>query len=99
MESFSALLAISAGNSPVTDEFPTHRPVTRSFDVIFDLRLIKDWVNNDEAGNLRHHRAHYDVIDVIARFSTNNLRAVLMTISINYSPDRCCILSQCSKQQ
>ena len=41
METFSALLAICAGNSPVTGEFPTQRPVTRSFDVVFDLRLNK----------------------------------------------------------
>ena len=33
------LLAVCAGNSPVTGEFPTQRPVTRSFDVFFDLRL------------------------------------------------------------
>ena len=39
METFSALLAICAGNSPVTCEFPAQRPVTRSFDVFFDLRL------------------------------------------------------------
>ena len=47
MEIFSALLAICAGNSPVTGEFPTQRPVTRSFDVYFDLRpnerLSKQW--------------------------------------------------------
>ena len=41
METFSALLAICAGNSPVTGEFLAHRPVTRSFDVLFDLRLKK----------------------------------------------------------
>ena len=41
METFSALLAICAGNSPVTGEFPGQRPVTRSFDVFFDLRLNK----------------------------------------------------------
>ena len=41
METFSALLAICAGNSPVLVEFPTQRPVTRSFDVFFDLRLNK----------------------------------------------------------
>ena len=34
METFSALLAICAGNSPVTGEFPTQRPVTQSFDVL-----------------------------------------------------------------
>ena len=47
METFSALLAICAGNSPVPGEFPTQRPVTRSFDVYFDLppnkRLSKQW--------------------------------------------------------
>ena len=41
METFSALLAICAGNSPVSGEFPTQRQVTRSFDVSFDLRLNK----------------------------------------------------------
>ena len=41
METFSALLAICAGNSPVTGEFPAQRPMTRSFDVFFDVRLIK----------------------------------------------------------
>ena len=41
METFSALLAICAGNSPVPGEFPTQRPVTRSFDVFFDLCLNK----------------------------------------------------------
>ena len=35
----SSLLAICAGNSPVPGEFPTQRPVTRSFDVFFDLGL------------------------------------------------------------
>ena len=47
METFSALLALCAGNSPVTGEFTTERPVTRSFDVFFDLhlnkRLSKQW--------------------------------------------------------
>ena len=41
METFSASLAFCAGNSPVTGEFPAQRPVTQSFDVIFDLRLNK----------------------------------------------------------
>ena len=47
MEAFSTLLALCARNSPVTSEFPTQRPVTRSFDVFFDLhlnkRLSKSW--------------------------------------------------------
>ena len=41
IETFSALLALCAGNSPVTGEFPTQRPVTRGFDISFDLRLNK----------------------------------------------------------
>ena len=41
METFSALPAISAGNSSVPGEFPAQRPVTRSYDVFFDLRLNK----------------------------------------------------------
>ena len=41
METFSALLAICAENSPVPGEFPAQRSVTRSFDVFFDLRLNK----------------------------------------------------------
>ena len=47
MESFSALLALCAGNSPVPGEFPAQKTVTRSFDVFFDLRpnkrLSKQW--------------------------------------------------------
>ena len=41
METFSALLVICAGNSPVPGEFPAQRPMTRSFVVFFDLRLNK----------------------------------------------------------
>ena len=45
MEAFSALLAICAGNSPVTGEFPAQRPVTQSFDVLLhqNKRLSKQW--------------------------------------------------------
>ena len=41
METFSVLLAICVGNSPVTGEFPAQMPVTQSFDVFYDLRLNK----------------------------------------------------------
>ena len=41
METFSALLALCVGNSPVIGEFPSQRPVTRNFDVFFDLCLKK----------------------------------------------------------
>ena len=41
METFPALLALCAGNSPASGEFPSQRPVTESFDVFFDLRVKK----------------------------------------------------------
>ena len=47
METSSALLAFCVGISPVTSEFPAQKPVTRSFDVFFDLhlnqQLSKQW--------------------------------------------------------
>ena len=47
METFSALLALCAGNLPVPGEFPSQRPVTRNFDIFFELcpnkRLSKQW--------------------------------------------------------
>ena len=49
METFSALLAICTGNSPVPQ-----RPVI--------CARINGWVHNGEAGDLRRHRVHYDVI-------------------------------------
>ena len=50
METFYALLAICAGNTPAICELPSQRSVTRRFDVFFDLlpneRLSKQsWVN------------------------------------------------------
>ena len=54
--------SLCVGNSPVTGEFPSQRPVTQNFVVFVDLcpniRLSK----NCEAGILRRHRAHYDTI-------------------------------------
>ena len=43
-------------------EFPTQRPVTRSFDFSLICVWINGWVNNREAGDLRRNRGHYDVI-------------------------------------
>ena len=49
METFSALLAICARNSLVPGEFPAQRPVTRSFDVFFDLSL-NQWLSKQSRG-------------------------------------------------
>ena len=63
METFSALLAICAGNSPVTGEFPAHKGQWRGA-LLFSLigAWINGWVNNRKAGDLRRHHAHYNVI-------------------------------------
>ena len=70
MDPFSALLAICAENSPVPGEFPTQRPVTRSFDVFFDLRLNKRLSKQSWGWCLRRHSAHYDVIIMHVDFLT-----------------------------
>ena len=49
METFSALLALCAGNSPITGEFLAQRPVTWSFGVYFDLFLNK-WLSKQSWG-------------------------------------------------
>ena len=49
------------------------RPVTRSFDVFFDLVWINGWVNNREVGDLRRHRVHYDVI-LMNKSTANNFQ-------------------------
>ena len=62
METFSALLALCAGNSPVPVNSP-HRGQWRGA-LMFSLICvwINDWVNNREVGYLRRYRAHYDFI-------------------------------------
>ena len=56
METFSALLAISARSSPVTGDKGQWRGA-----LMFSLicTWIDGWVNNREACDLRRHRAHY----------------------------------------
>ena len=62
METFSTLLALCAGNSPVIGEFPAQRPVTRSFDVFFYLICagINGWVNSRDACDLRRHHCNVE---------------------------------------
>ena len=73
METFSVLLAICAGNSPVPGEFPVQRPVTRSFDVFRDLRLNKRlskqswgrWLEAPQRPLWRHSNALQDIQRII----------------------------------
>ena len=55
IETFSALLAFCAGNSPVTGEFPAQTPATGSFDIFFD-RAHYDVI---VMGHGNQHTKHY----------------------------------------
>ena len=63
---FPALLVLCVGNSPVTSKLPTQRPVTRSFDVSFKMRLNKRlskqswgwWFDMPSRLLWRHRNAH-----------------------------------------
>ena len=84
METFSALLALFAGNSAVTVEFPAQMPVTRSFDG-WSAPEHNSWVNNREAGDWRRHHAHYDVILMKNYVPTVNVNACGAAIFLEVS--------------
>ena len=66
METFSTLLAIYAGNSPVTGEFPAQKASDAGlWYFLLICAWINCWVKNSETGHLRRHGAHYDVIVMI----------------------------------
>ena len=65
METFSALLVICAGNSPVPGEFPTKRQWRGALMFSFICAWINGWANNRKAGDLRRNRAHYDVSEMV----------------------------------
>ena len=74
MENAYFMMASSNGNifrvtGPLCREFPTHRwiPLTKAsgaefWSFFWSAPWINRWVNIREAGDLRRHRAHYDVI-------------------------------------
>ena len=70
-KAFSALLALGTGNSPVTGEFPAQGQWRGALMFSLICAWINDWVKNREAGDLRRHRAHYDVT-VMAKLRGSN---------------------------
>ena len=71
METFSALLALCAGNSPVPVNSP-HKGQWHGalmFSLIY--AWINDWINNREAGDLRRQCGHYDVSVMYRVYSKN----------------------------
>ena len=75
VDTFSALLALCEGNPPVTGGFPSQRPVTRSFEIFFDLRLNKRlitqpkrrWFETPLRSLWRHCNDHVDLQKLIIR--------------------------------
>ena len=70
MDTFSVSLALCGGNSLVTGEFPLQRPMMWSLDFSLICAWINGWVNNHEAGLLRHHHTHYGVSVMCAKALT-----------------------------
>ena len=70
MKTFSALLALCEGNPLVTVGFPSQRPVTRSFDIFFDLRpnkrlnkqLRRRWFETHSRPLWRHSIFLYNIL-------------------------------------
>ena len=58
--------------------FCVQRPVTRMLMFSLICAWIKAWVKNREAGNLRHHRAHYDVI-VMMKYGVGGRNCTALT--------------------
>ena len=86
METFSALLALCAGNSSVTGEFPAQCPETRSFDDFFGLRLNKHlckqswgwWFETPSRSLWRHCNGQ------VMQFVPYNMQAVVLWIRIPF---------------
>ena len=62
METLSVLLALCAGNSPVTGEFPAQSQWRWTLMFFLISAWINAWVNYRETGDLRRRGAHCDVI-------------------------------------
>ena len=92
METFSALLALCAGKSPVPSDFPAQRPVTRSFDVFYDLRPNKRlnkqsrgwWFERPSRPLWRHHNVSWLFGDyLIWWISTFSILWLLLSVCIH----------------
>ena len=89
VETFSALLVLCTGNSPVTREFPSQMPVSRSFDVFFDLRMNKQlskqsrrrWFDTPSRWLWRHCNVDEDSLTstVESPYNTINFNTILHT--------------------
>ena len=89
MQTFSALLAICAGNSPVPVNSPHKGPWRGALMFSLICVWINGWVNNCEPGDLRGYRAHYDLTVMICNRITRGLAHKQLVIS--YQNDDHCV--------
>ena len=61
METYSMLLALCEGNSPVTGKLPHKGQWHGALRFLLICARTNGWENHRDAGDLRRHRAHYDV--------------------------------------
>ena len=87
METFSALLAICEGNSPVPVNSP-HKGQWRGA-LMFSLisPCWNGWVNNREAADLRRNHAHYDVILMTVYQRVQNSFSAVIHVRQGRNPD------------
>ena len=88
METFSALLALCAETSPVTGEFPHKGQWRRALMLLLICAWINSWINNRDAGDLRRHRAHYDVT-VMIKIPTDTVSIKFGTCTSNKRSSHC----------
>ena len=96
METFSALLDLCAGHSPVPGEFPTQRSVARSFDVFSDLRLNKclskhsrRWWLETPSRSLWHHFNSLIMSGTIPTLPLEMFSLdILWSLAVSHRPDR-----------
>ena len=99
VETFSAFPALCEGNSPVTGEFPSQRPVTQGFGVFFDLRLNKRfskqsrlrWFEKPSRSWWRHYNYVF-----ISRPRQNGCRFTDDIFTLIFLHKNCCISNHIS---
>ena len=73
METFSALLAFGRGIHRLSVIFPHKSQWRGAMMYSLSCAWTIGWVNNRDAGDLRRHRAHYDVIVMCSSLSISSV--------------------------
>ena len=88
METFSALLTLFSGKSPLTGEFPSQRSVQRSSDVSFDLRLNKQtppcllWCHRNVPVNMVWYHWCYSKLHACMKLLQKNIYIYMAMLQI-----------------